>query len=71
MKVQIDERIVSVTTRGLNELETYMNGHPFEAVRRISDGAHQLPRLDAETIEFVGYGNGEICQRRRGVLNGG
>ncbi|PTQ79644.1 peptidase S41-like protein [Nitrosospira multiformis] len=71
MKVQIDERTVSITTRGLDELETYMNGRPFEAVRRISDGAHQLPRPDAEIIEFVGRRNGEICQRRRLGLNAG
>jgi hypothetical protein len=71
MKVQIDERTVSITTRGLDELETYMNGRPFEAVRRISDGAHQLPRPDAEIIEFVGRSNGEICQRRRLMLNAG
>jgi hypothetical protein len=71
MKVQIDERTVSITTRGLDELETYMNGRPFEAVRRISDGALQLPRPDAEIIEFVGRRNGEICQRRRLGLNAG
>jgi len=71
MKVQIDERTVSITTRGLDELETYMNGRSFEAVRRISDGAHQLPRPHAEIIELVGRRNGEICQRRRLVLNAG
>ena len=71
MKVQIDERTVSITTRGLDELETYMNGRPFEAVRHISDGAHQLPRPHAEIIELVGRRNGEICQRRRLVLNAG
>jgi hypothetical protein len=71
MKVQIDERTMSITTRGMDELETYMNGRPFEAVRRISDGAHQLPRPDAEIIELVARRNGEICQRRRLVLNVG
>jgi hypothetical protein len=55
----------------MDELETYMNGRPFEAVRRISDGNHQLPRPDGEIIEFVGRRNGEICQRRRRVLNAG
>jgi hypothetical protein len=71
MKVQIDEHTVSITTRRLDELETYMNGRPFEAVCPISDGALQLPQPDAETIEFTGRHNGEICQRRRRVLNAG
>ncbi|SET62399.1 hypothetical protein SAMN05216412_11079 [Nitrosospira multiformis] len=71
MKVQIEERTMSIATKGLDELETYMNGLPFEAVRRISDGALQLPLPDAEIIEFVGRRNGEICQRRRLVLNAG
>jgi len=71
MKVQIDEHTVSITTRGLDELETYMNGRPFEAVCPISDGVHQLSRPDGKIIGFVGCRNGEICQRRRLVLNAG
>jgi hypothetical protein len=65
MKVEISESTVSVTTSGLDELETYLNGRPLEAVRRISDGTQQLPRPDGEIIEFVGRRNGEIYQRRK------
>ncbi|MBN9133856.1 MAG: hypothetical protein J0H48_10895 [Nitrosospira multiformis] len=54
MKVQIDEHTASITTRGLDELETYMNGRPLEAVRPISDGAYQLPRPGGEITGFVG-----------------
>lgn len=68
MKVEINESSVTVTTGGLEELETYVNGRPFEAVRRISDGTQQLARPDGETIEFVGRHKGEICQRRKLLL---
>ncbi len=70
MKVRVDDSAVTVTTIGLDELETYADGRPCEAVRKISDGTQQLPRPDAETIEFVGRRNGEICQRRTVPLNG-
>ena len=65
MKVEVSGNAVAVTTSGLDELETYADGRPFEAVRKISDGVQQLPRPDAETIELVGRRRGEICQRRR------
>ena len=65
MKVDVSGDAVAVTTSGLDELETYADGRPFEAVRKIGDGTQQLPRPDAETIEFVGRRRGEICQRRR------
>ena len=69
MKVEVDGNTVAVTTSGLDELETYADGRPFEAVRKISDGTQQLPRPDAETVEFVGRRRGEICQRRRVPLS--
>ncbi|MEO7559113.1 MAG: S41 family peptidase [Nitrosospira sp.] len=69
MKVEVNGNIVAVTTSGLDELETYADGRPFEAVRRITDGTQQLPWPDAETIEFVGRRHGEVCQRRRVLLN--
>ena len=65
MKVKVNGDTVAVTTSGMDELETYADGRPFEALRKISDGVQQLPRPDAETIEFVGRRRGEICQRRR------
>ena len=65
MKVEVIGDVIAVTTSGMDELETYADGRPFEAVRKIGDGMQQLPRPDAETIEFVGRRRGEICQRRR------
>jgi C-terminal processing protease CtpA/Prc len=70
MKVDVGDSAVTVTTTGLEELETYADGRPFEAVRRISDGTLQLPRPNAEMIEFVGRRRGEIRQRRRVSLHG-
>ena len=70
MKVDVGDNSVSVTTNGLDELETYADGRPFEAVRNIGDGKQELPRPDAETIDFVGRRRGEICQRRRVFPNG-
>ncbi|MGH8761958.1 MAG: S41 family peptidase [Nitrosospira sp.] len=70
MKVDTGDSSVSVTTSGLDELETYADGRPFEAVRNIGDGKQELPRPDAEIIEFVGRRHGEIRQRRKVSLNG-
>lgn len=65
MKVTVQASTVAVTTRGLDELETYVDGRPLEAVRTIHDGTVQLPRPDTQTIEFVGRRRGEVCQRRK------
>jgi hypothetical protein len=70
MKVTVGPRSVTVITRGLDELETYVDGRPFEATRAIGDDAHQLPRPDAATIEFAGRRGGTVCQRRRVPLGG-
>ena len=71
MKVTVKKTTVTVTTRGLHELETYVDGRPHEAVRRIGDGSVQVPRPRGGTIEFVGRRRGEISQRRRASLGGG
>ena len=70
MKVKVNDVTLTVTTSGLNELETYADGRPFEAVRKVGDGTQQLPRPDAEAIEFIGRRCGEVCQRRRVELSG-
>jgi len=68
MKATAQPRIVTVFTKGLDELETYVDGRPYEAVRAIQDGVHELPCPDAGTIEFVGRQGGTVCQRRRVAL---
>lgn len=72
MKVEVNDATLTVATSGLDELETYADGRPFEAVRKIGDGTWQLPRPDAKAmeLEFVGRRRGEVCQRRRVALNG-
>jgi hypothetical protein len=70
MKVEVNDATLTVATSGLDELETYADGRPIEAVRKIGDGTLQLPRPDAEAMEFIGRRRGEVCQRRRAELNG-
>ncbi|MEO9062662.1 MAG: S41 family peptidase [Nitrosospira sp.] len=70
MKVEVNGATLTVTTSSLDELETYADGRPIEAVRKIGDGTLQLPRPDAETMDFIGRRRGEVCQRRRVALNG-
>jgi hypothetical protein len=68
MRVAVKDRTVSVTTSGLEELETYVDGRPYEPSRRIRDGVHELPRPEGEKLEFVGRRGGTVRQRRRVAL---
>jgi hypothetical protein len=70
MQAKVNRNTVTVTTRGLDELETYVDGRPLEPVRKIDDGAKQFPRPRGTMIEFIGRSDGLICQRRRLFLTG-
>lgn len=68
MDVAIDDGALRVTTSGLNQLETYLDGRPLERVREITNGVHVVPRPAEGLIEFVGRRGDTICQRRRELL---
>lgn len=67
MKLVVKGKNVSVLTRGLDELEIYVDERPAEAVRRIADGAHAVIKAAAAsaTIDVVGRRAGVVRQRRR------
>jgi Peptidase family S41 len=67
MDVVVAADYVAVTTSGLDELETYVDGRPFERVRTIADGDRIVhsPRPAGAIVELVGRRRGQICQRRR------
>ncbi len=67
MRVTVRDAIVTVTTAGLDELELFVDGRARET-RAIHDGALEVTRPVATTMEFVGRRRGEICERRRVVL---
>ena len=64
MKVTVSRSSVSVGTRGLDQLETYLDGAPYEPVRAIEDGTVSFERPRGGVMMFVGRRRGEICQRR-------
>lgn len=55
-----------VITRGLDELEVYLDGRPIEGARKIVDGTLQIDwELKGNYVEFVGRMRGDVVQRRR------
>lgn len=70
MRVTVCPSTVVAETRGLDQLETYVEGLPAERARSLKEEDRvELPRPADRTIEFVGRRNGEILQRRRKILN--
>jgi hypothetical protein len=63
--VKFDSEKVTVSTRGLDQIEVYVDTTPTEAGRRVSDGDHELPVRVGERLDVVGRLKGAICQRRR------
>ena len=70
MRVRARGNSISVTTSGLDELETYIDGRPSAAVCPIVDGERRLERPRKGTVDLVGRRNGQICQRRRVLPQG-
>ncbi len=66
LRVQCTEADVTLTTSGLDELEVYVDGRPWQAACAISDGDTVLARPDrGDCLEIVGRQQGQVVQRRR------
>ena len=66
MKATVGRRALTVQTRGIDTLETYLDGRPTEGERAITDGEIEIARPEkGEAMEFVGRAKGVVVQRRR------
>ncbi|OUL99779.1 S41 family peptidase [Variovorax sp. JS1663] len=66
LRVELTRSEVSVTSTGLDEMETYVDGRPAAAARAITDGNVLFPRPGkGTTLEIVGRKSGAVVQRRR------
>lgn len=67
LEVKRNRRTLTVKTKGLDQLDLYVNGHPGRAPMRLErDGKRQLQMpANAREIEIVGFLSGTIRQRRR------
>jgi hypothetical protein len=65
-------RKLSVETRGLDQLDVYVDGHPAgTSIKLRGNGARSfaVPSV-ASSVEVVGFASGVIRQRRRLMLAG-
>jgi len=66
LRVALRTDEVSITTKGLDELEIYVDGRPAQAARPIADGTVTLPRpANGTTLEIACRQGGRVVQRRR------
>ncbi len=67
LAVSLSGRTLNVETKGLEQLDFYVNGHPGGApVRLQRDGAHKVKvPAEAQVFEIAGFAGNVLRQRRR------